>query len=124
MQHCVISTVRWMIELGRIDIITKVSLLSSHVALPREGHLDAVMHAMAHVGQRNNSRLVYDPMYSEIDHSVFMKCDWSEFYRDTKNAIPVNIPEPQGKEVDIRMIVDNDHAGDKVCCRSRSGFLL
>ena len=26
-----------VIELGRINIITKVSLLSSHIALPREG---------------------------------------------------------------------------------------
>ena len=41
---------RWMIELGRIDMITKVSLLSSIVAIPREGHLNAAVHVMAHVG--------------------------------------------------------------------------
>ena len=70
----VISILRMMIELGRINIITKVSLLSSHVALPREGHLDAVVHVMAHVGQRYYSRLVCDPLYPE-DHSVFKKCD-------------------------------------------------
>ena len=44
-----------MIELGRIDMITKVFLMSSHVALPREGHLDAAVHAIVHVGQRYNS---------------------------------------------------------------------
>ena len=82
-----------MIELGRIDIITQVSLLSSHVALPGEGHLEAAVHDMAHVGQRYNSRLVYDLSYPEIDHSVLKKCDWSEFYRDAKVAIPVNAPE-------------------------------
>ena len=60
-----------MIKLVRIDIITKVSLWSSHVALLREGHLGAAVHVMAHVGQRYNSRLVYDPSYPEIDHSVF-----------------------------------------------------
>ena len=48
----IMGNIRWMIELERIDIITKVSLLSSHVALPREGHLEAVVHVMAHVGQR------------------------------------------------------------------------
>ena len=36
----------------------------------------------------------------------------------------MNIPEPQGKGVDICMFVDSDHAGDKVSCRSRSGFLM
>ena len=32
-----IGILRWMIELGRIDIITKLSLLLFHVALPKEG---------------------------------------------------------------------------------------
>ena len=62
-----------MIELGRFDIITNMSLMSSHVALPREGHLDAAVHAMAHVGQRYDSRLVYNPSYSAIDDNVFKK---------------------------------------------------
>ena len=83
-----------MIELGRIDIITKVSLLLSHVALPREGHLHAAIHVMAHVCQRYNSRLVNDPSYPEINHNVFKICDWSEFCRDAKEAIPVNAQEP------------------------------
>ena len=89
-----IGILRWMIKLGRINIITEISLLSSHVALPREGHLEAAIHVMTHVGQRYNSRLVYDPSYPEIDHCVFKECDWSEFYRNSKEAIPVNTPEP------------------------------
>ena len=101
-----------------------MSLLSSHIALPSEGHLEAAVHVMAHVGKKYNSRLVYHPSYSEIDHSVFKECDWSEFYRDTKKSMSMNAPEPQGKEVDTCMFVDSDHAGDKVSCRSRSGFLI
>ena len=42
----IIGILRWMVELGRIDIITKVSLLSSHVALPRGGHMEAAVHVM------------------------------------------------------------------------------
>ena len=67
------------------------------------GHLDAAVHVMAHVGQRYNSRLVYDSSHPDIDHSVFKKCDWSELYRDAKEAIPMNAPEPQSKEVDIHV---------------------
>ena len=113
-----------MIKLGRINIITKVSLLSSHVVLPREEHLDAAVHVIAHFGQRYNSRLVYHPLHPEIDHSVIKECDWSEFYRDAKEAIHLNVPEPQGKEVDTCIFVDSDHAGDKVSCRLRSCFLI
>ena len=48
-----------------------------------------------------------------IQNSVFKQCDWSEFYRDAKEIIPMNAPEPQGKEVDICMLMDSGHAGDK-----------
>ena len=66
----------------------------SHIALPRERHLEATIHVIAHVGQRYNSTLMYDSSYPEIDHSVFMVCDGLEFYRDIKEALPMNIPEP------------------------------
>jgi hypothetical protein len=36
-----VGILRWMVELGRIDIITEVSMLASHLALPRRGHLEA-----------------------------------------------------------------------------------
>ncbi len=34
------------------------------------------------------------------------------------------MPKPLGKEVDIRMMVDSDHAGDKQTRRYRTGFLI
>ena len=90
----IIGILTWMIKLGMIDIITKLSFFSSHVALPREGNLEAAVHIIAHVGQRYNARLVYDPSYPEIDKSVFKEFDWSEFYRVEKETIPMNAPEP------------------------------
>ena len=43
----VIGIMRWMIEIGRIDVATEVSMLSSHLAYPREGHMEAALHVMA-----------------------------------------------------------------------------
>ena len=68
--------------------------MSSHVALPGEGHLKAAVHIMTHVGQKYNSRLVYDPLYPEIGYNSFKECDWSEFDRDAKEAMPMNAVEP------------------------------
>ena len=113
-----------MIELGRIDTIIKVSLLLSHLALPRKGHLDAAAHVMAYVGQRHNSRLLYDPKYPEINYSVFMKCDCSEFYWNAEEAIHMTAPAPRGISVDIPIFVANDCAGDTASFRSRSCFLI
>ena len=90
----VINVLRWMIKLGRIDIINKVSLLLLCIALPREGHLGAAVHVTTQVGQTYNFRLVYDPSYPEIDHSVFKKHDWSEFYCYAEEAVSINAPEP------------------------------
>ena len=113
-----------MVELGRIDMITEVSLLASQLANPREGHLEVAFHIYAHLKNKHNSRLVFDPTYPEIDMSVFKECDWKHFYGDIKEAIPLNAPKPRGKEVDLRMFVDSDHAGDSMTRRSRSGFLI
>ncbi len=41
-----------------------------------------------------------------------------------EEAIPPNMPPPLGKEVDLHMMVDSDHAGDKRTQRSRTGFII
>ena len=43
----------WIVELGRIDIATVVSLLASHVALPRKGHVQTVFHIFAFLKKRH-----------------------------------------------------------------------
>jgi hypothetical protein len=79
---------------------------------------------MAYLKAKHNSRLVFDPTYPDIDQSNFKTCDWKEFYGDVTEALPLDAPQPLGKDVDIRMMVDSDHAGDKRTRRSRTGFLI
>ena len=105
--HCIV-------ELGRIKIATKVSLLSSHVALQRKGHPQTVFPIYAYLKKRHISRLALDPSYSEIDMRVFHQADWTDFYEDLKEAIPDNAPEPRGKPIILRALVDSDHANVKV----------
>ena len=62
---------RWMVELGCIDIATEVSLLSSHLAFPREGHLETALHIMSYLSQKHNTRLIFDPTYPKIDMAQF-----------------------------------------------------
>jgi hypothetical protein len=119
-----IGVLRWMVELGRTDIITEVSMLASQMALPREGHLEAVYRTFAYMANKHNSRMVFDPTYYDIDMTVFKECDWREFYGDVREPVPPNMPEPRGKEVEIRLYVDSDHAGDQLIRRSRSGYFI
>ncbi len=69
-QH-LIGVMWWMVELGCINIATKVSLLSSHLAYPCEGHLETALHIMSYLQQKHNTRLIFDPTYPEIDMRMF-----------------------------------------------------
>ena len=53
-----IGVLRWMIEIGQIDINTIVYPLSLHSVMPRQGHWEAVLHVMDYLKLRHNSRLV------------------------------------------------------------------
>ena len=39
-----VGMIKCMVEIGRVDIITEVSMMASPMAMPREGHLEAVLH--------------------------------------------------------------------------------
>ncbi len=56
-----IGMLRWMAEIGQVDIITELSLVSSHMATPREGHLDMVLHIFGYLKAKYNSRMAFDP---------------------------------------------------------------
>ena len=73
-----------MVEIGRVDIITVVSMLASQMAMPREGHMDAVFHVFAYLKAGHNSRMVFDPTYPSIDKTNFQEHECKRLYRDVK----------------------------------------
>ena len=42
-----IGILRWIVELGRVHVCLEVSMMSSNLALRREGHLEQVLHIFA-----------------------------------------------------------------------------
>jgi hypothetical protein len=44
-----------MVELGRIEIATEYSMLSSYLACPHEGHLENALHVMGYLRLKHNS---------------------------------------------------------------------
>jgi hypothetical protein len=72
-----IGILRWMVELGRVDICCEVSMLSSHLALPREGHLQQVYHMFTYLKHHHNAEMVFDPSEPEVDQSHFERRDWT-----------------------------------------------
>ena len=76
-----IGILRWIVELGRINICLEVSIMSSHLAMPRKGHLNQVLHIFAYLRKYHNTELVYDLSDPVVEQDVFERRDWtsSEF---------------------------------------------
>ena len=62
-----IGVMRWMVEIGRSDIATEVSMMRSHNVYPREGHFEKYLHMMGYLKGRHNSRLAMDPNYPTVN---------------------------------------------------------
>ena len=124
-----IGILRWMVELGRIDICVEVSMMSSCLALPREGHPKQLFHMFSYLEKNHNSEMVFDQSVPDINHNEFPKQDWSNTVYsnergELKEEVPSNFPPSYGKGFVMQVYVDSDHASDQVTRRSRTGFLV
>ena len=125
--HSLIGVLRWIVELGRADICVEVSMMSSHLALPRVGHLKEVLHIFAYLKKHSNAEMVFDPSLPKFNPEDFPEEDWSySIYSGemSKEEIPPNMPKPLGTGFRLTVYVDSDHAGDTVTRRSRTGFVV
>ena len=114
-----IGVLRWICELGRIDIIVDVAMLPRFLAAPGRGHLE-----FAYLKKYGKSSMVFDDQEPEFDEARFQKCDWSEYYPGVSKAIPRNAPEVWGKSVTMSCFVDTDHAGCQATRQSQTGILI
>ena len=62
--------------------------------------------------------------YPTIDYENFKNHDWTSFYGNNKEAVPLNAPEPRGKSVQLCAMVDSDHTGDKEDQHSHTGYMI
>ena len=71
-----IGVLRWIVELGRVDINVEASMLSSHLEMPGEGHMQELLHVFTYLKKHMNTEMVFDPSEPEIDMNSFQRQDW------------------------------------------------
>lgn len=76
-----IGVLRWAIDLGRVDVLLEVSLLSTQRVSLRIGHLQQIYHIFGYLKTSHRRRLFYDPGYPGISESRFQRHNWEEFYK-------------------------------------------
>ena len=99
-------------------------MLSRYLTTAREGHFEQVFHIFAYLKAHKRSTMVFDDTEPTFDENRWIKQDWSEFYPDAKEAIPVDVPEALGEAVITTCFVDADHAGCHKTRRSHTGVLI
>ena len=66
-----VRNLRWSMEIGRIDILLEVSIMSTQLALPQEGHLEQVLHIFGYLKIHKKMRLMFDCIYTRITSKLF-----------------------------------------------------
>ena len=122
-----IGELRWAIEIGRVDILHEVSLLSSYQASPRRGHMEQLIHIFAFLKKKPKLTLYFDPQEPIIDTTRFngsTRGEFQDIYRGAEEQVPDRMPEPRGRAVTMTAFVDASHAQDKKTRRSHTGFVI
>ena len=123
-----IGILRWSVEIGRVDILTELSLLSAYQASPREGHLNQLLRIFAFLKKKPKLSLYFDPTLPKIDESMFAGASnvdqFKDQYRDAEEEIPDHMPHSRGRPVQIFTFVDASHASNRLTRRSHTGFII
>ena len=118
---------RWAVEIGRVDILTELSMLSLYQAAPREGHLERLINIFAFIKKKPKLTLYFDPTMPRLDAKMFNGSTSEKFrehYRDAKEEVPMRIPKSRGRSIHMTAFVDASHGANKVNRRSYTGFII
>ena len=119
-----IGILRWEVELGRVDILMETSMMSTHLAMSRRGHLEQVHHIFCYFKEQPKQKLFFDPQHPELDENSFTTYNWYVFYRDAREPVLGDMPAPRGQTVSTHCFVDSDHAANTVTRHSQTGLLV
>ena len=84
-----IGVLRWVVELVRVDICNETIMMSSHLVLPRRGHLERLFHMFSYLNKHQNSKMLFNPTDPDVDMADFHSEDLGlSIYGNFKADIP------------------------------------
>jgi hypothetical protein len=121
-----VGIIRWATEIGRVDVLHEVAIMSQYQGCPREGHLKNLLQIIAFWRDNPRISLYMDPSLPNVDYTSFVT-NREEFlihYRDAKEQLPPDAPTPFGHGVSITCFVDASHGANKKTRRSHTGYII
>ena len=101
-----IGVLRWAAELGRVDILLEMAMLSTYMALPQKGHMEQFYHMFGYLKTHLKRRLFFDPQHPDIDECAFSSYEWYHFYHDAKEQVPNDMLPPHGHAVSSHCLAE------------------
>ncbi len=86
--------------------------------------MEAIYAIYGYLKYHDKSAMVFDDSEIRWDDADFPHYDWEDFYKDAKEVVPPNAPEPRGVAVQINTFVDANHARNRLTRRSHTGILI
>ena len=80
-----IGMLQWPIELGQVDIASEISILSQYQALPRQGHMEQMMHICYYLSWKPKTSIYVDLAFPDLQFKDFNQ-DMSQFKEYDRNA--------------------------------------
>ena len=102
-------------------------MMSSHLVLPREGHLYHIFQIFIYLRKFHNTKMVFDPSTNFIDEALFERRGWapSDFrHIGGKEEVDSNMLEPHGLGFTMSANSSADHHANIVTHHSCTGFLV
>ena len=127
--HYLIAVLRWIVDMGRVDVNVEASMFSLKLVMPRQGHLEELLHIFAYLRKHMNTEMVFDPSVLDIYKNFFQLQDYSYLIYSSpvetlEEPFPPILQNPLGNSFTIRTFVDSYHAGKTLTRRSRTGFII
>ena len=84
------------------------------------------MHIFGYLRKHPKTTLYMDPTLPFIDCRDFKTNpnDFKEYYRDASEELPLDMPRPRGRSVNMTAFVDASFAQNKKTRKSHTGFLI
>ena len=89
-----IGILRWYVEIGRLDILLEVSLMSAHLALARKVHLEQVIHIFGYIKSHSKFRIMFDLDEPNIDKKGSNYTIGLTFIRMQRNQFLLTFQKP------------------------------
>ena len=89
---------------------------------PRVGNLHQALHLFKYLKDYNHSKCIFEPNYVDIndnhvpveERSIYQAKFMNGLYPNAVEDLPLNVPKPKGRAVQISCFVDSDHGGDQI----------